>query len=145
MPDRLVAVEFGATFNVAKGLTATMAQAGNILGAAIVSLSNGQTTLTFSGDLGRQEDLIMPPPALIEDTDYLVVESTYGNRRHIEPDPMIALGNAVRETAARGGVVVIPAFAVGRAQSILCYLHLLKASNAIPSFLPIFLDSPMAD
>jgi metallo-beta-lactamase family protein len=77
-------------------------------------------------------------------TDYLVVESTYGNRVHDRSDPMAELGQVIRDTAARGGVVVMPAFAVGRAQNLLYYLHLLKASGAIPQFLPIFLDSPMA-
>lgn len=140
----LVGVDFNEEFRVAGNLTATMRPAGHILGAAIVSLTNGNTSITFSGDLGRQDDLIMLPPALVEESDYLIVESTYGNRLHGDSDPLAALGDAVRETAARGGVVVIPAFAVGRAQSILYSLHLLKARGAIPSALPIFLDSPMA-
>jgi metallo-beta-lactamase family protein len=80
----------------------------------------------------------------VEETDYLVVESTYGNRQHPEIDPMADLGQVISATAARGGVVVIPAFAVGRAQALMYYLSLLKASGVIPALLPVFLDSPMA-
>jgi len=137
-------VQFGTRFSVADGFTASLVPAGHILGAAILSLSGDGTTMTFSGDLGRSNDLIMPSPTMVEETDYLIIESTNGNRRHPGTDPMAELGNAVRETAARGGVVVIPSFAVGRAQSILYYLHLLKQSRAIPPILPIYLDSPMA-
>ncbi len=137
-------VEFGARFEIGGGLSAELARAGHILGAAIVSVRDGKRTITFSGDLGRSADLIMPPPSQIEQTDYLVVESTYGNRRHDTTDPMGALGQVIRDTAARGGVVVIPSFAVGRAQAMLYYMHLLKASRAIPSSLPVYLDSPMA-
>lgn len=141
---RLAPVEFGKSFSVAEGLSATLARAGHVLGAAVLSIADGETTITFSGDLGRQDDLLMPPPAHILQTDYLVVESTYGNRQHGRSDPMAELGKAIRETAARGGVVVIPSFAIGRAQLMLYYLHLLKESHAIPPLLPVFLDSPMA-
>ncbi len=137
-------VKFGMRFDLGGGLTAELSRAGHILGASIVSLDDGTTSITFSGDLGRSDDLIMPPPSPIERTDYLVVESTYGNRRHSRTDPVAVLGKAIRETASRGGVVVIPSFAVGRAQALMYYLHLLKESGAIPSGLPIYLDSPMA-
>lgn len=141
---RFVTVAFGAQVAVAPGLEATFSRAGHILGAAIVALDDGRRRITFSGDLGRANDTIMAPPAALEATDYLVVESTYGNRVHDRTDPLPALGRVIRETAARGGVVVIPAFAVGRAQSLMYHMHQLKASGAIPSFLPVFLDSPMA-
>ncbi|MGZ8318109.1 MAG: MBL fold metallo-hydrolase RNA specificity domain-containing protein, partial [Telluria sp.] len=75
---------------------------------------------------------------------YLVIESTYGNRVHLRTDPLVLLGNVIRETAGRGGVVVIPAFAVGRAQEIMFYIHQLKESGAIPKQLPVYLNSPMA-
>ena len=110
---------FDAKFSVGDGLSAVLARAGHILGAAIVSINDGSQTITFSGDLGRLDDPVMVAPSTIEQTDYLVVDSTYGNRLHDRGDPLIPLGKAIRETAARGGVVVIPAFAVGRAQSLM--------------------------
>ncbi len=135
---------FDMRFSIADGFSAVLARAGHILGAAIVAINDGSRTITFSGDLGRLDDPVMVSPSTIEQTDYLVVESTYGNRVHDPIDPTIPLGKAIRDTVGRGGAVVIPAFAVGRAQNLLYYMHLLKESGAIPSFLPIFLDSPMA-
>ena len=137
-------VEFGTRVSINGDLGIELAPAGHILGAAIVSVSDGKTTTVFSGDLGRPDDLIMVAPTPIERADYLVIESTYGNRRHDHADPMVLLGKTIRETADRGGVTIIPAFAVGRAQSLMYYLHLLKQSGAIPAILPVYLDSPMA-
>lgn len=137
-------VKFGKRFEVCKGLTAELALAGHILGAAIVTIRGKATTITFSGDLGRPDDLVMVPPAFIKETDYLVVESTYGNRKHDPVDPRVLLGKVIRDTAARGGVTIIPSFAVGRAQSLLYYIHLLKEAGDIPELLPIYLNSPMA-
>jgi len=137
-------VKLGTRFEVCKGMTAELALAGHILGAAIVSICSNNTTITFSGDLGRQNDLIMVPPTCIKETDYLVVESTYGNRKHDAIDPSVLLGKVIRETAARGGVTIIPSFAVGRAQSLMYYIHLLKQAGDIPPLLPVYLNSPMA-
>jgi metallo-beta-lactamase family protein len=137
-------VKFGKRFEPGGAFTCELACAGHILGAAIVVLRDSQTTITFSGDLGRVGDPIMRAPSLIEKTDYLVVESTYGNRRHDAADPIEFLGKTIRETIGRGGVVIIPSFAVGRAQALLYYLHLLKESGAIPPLLPVYLNSPMA-
>lgn len=137
-------VKFGKRFKVCEGFTAELLPAGHILGAAIVSLRSGTTTITFSGDLGRPHDLIMVPPTSIEKTDYLVVESTYGNRRHDPADPGILLAQTIRETSNRGGVTIIPSFAVGRAQELLYYIHLLKKTGKIPAVLPVYLNSPMA-
>lgn len=118
--------------------------AGHILGASIVSLSDGVRSLVFSGDLGRPNDPIMVAPSAIRDADYLVLESTYGNRLHDPEDPRIKLGRVISKTVGRGGVVVIPSFAVGRAQSLLYHLHGLKSGGAIPADLPVYLNSPMA-
>jgi len=85
----------------------------------------------------------MKPPVRVEHADYLVTESTYGNRRHDAKDPLEVLANVVTRTAARQGVVIIPAFAVGRAQTLLYAIHLLKAARRIPD-VPVFLNSPMA-
>lgn len=137
-------IDFGKQFELGGGMRACLYPAGHILGAAIVVLDDGNTTITFSGDLGRPNDVLMVPPAIIKKTDYLVVESTYGNRRHEPEDPKIMLGRIIRETATRGGVTVIPSFAVGRAQELLYYIHLLKESGDIPRYLPVFLNSPMA-
>ena len=139
-----VPVKFGKRFNVTGQMHAELARAGHILGASMVSLDDGTTTVTFSGDLGRSQDPIMAPPTQIERTDYLVIESTYGNRRHDPVDPSILLGATIQETVNRGGIVIVPSFAVGRAQALLYYMDQLKKSGAIPSVLPVYLNSPMA-
>lgn len=117
--------------------------AGHILGAAMVHMRANDRSLLFSGDLGRTHDAIMPPPAPPPACDYLVVESTYGNRRHNGAAPERELAAIVNRTVHRGGIVLIPAFAVGRAQSILFHLARLKAERAIPD-IPVYLNSPMA-
>jgi metallo-beta-lactamase family protein len=137
-------VAFEREMDVGSGLRATLRRTGHILGAASVSLTDGSTRLAFSGDLGRPTDLIMEPPDPLTDTDYLVLESTYGNRLHDGRDTMQKLAEIIRETAGRGGVTIIPAFAVGRAQTILYMLHQLKQDKRIPATLPVFLNSPMA-
>ncbi|MBX9868804.1 MAG: MBL fold metallo-hydrolase [Burkholderiaceae bacterium] len=137
-------VKFNTVFQPCEGLQVELFRAGHILGAAIVQIKSADTTITFSGDLGRLHDLIMPAPSKIESSDYLVLESTYGDRQHDATDPAILLGNTIRETSSRGGVTIIPSFAVGRAQEIMYHLHLLKKSGALPSALPVYLNSPMA-
>jgi len=137
-------VPFGTTFDVAGGVSAQLALAGHILGAAIVSVRCGGKTMVFSGDLGRPEDPVMLAPEPVLDADYLVVESTYGDRRHDPVDPLVLLGKTIRDTAARGGVTIIPSFAVGRAQALLYDLHRLKQRGEIPGHLPVYLNSPMA-
>jgi len=118
-------------------------RAGHILGAASIQLNWAGTTIVFSGDLGRYDDRTMVDPGSIDRTDYLVVESTYGNRSHDKRDPADALAEAVGDVVARGGTVVIPAFAVGRVQSLLVHFERLKSAGRL-SNVPIFLDSPMA-
>ena len=125
------------------GLRLRLRQAGHILGASSVELSAGGTTLLFSGDLGRPDDLIMRAPVAIERADHVVLESTYGDRLHDTQDVEAALGELIKRTAARGGVVIVPAFAVGRAQALLYAIYRLKGRGAIPD-LPVFLNSPMA-
>jgi metallo-beta-lactamase family protein len=137
-------VKFGVSFDVAEGMRAEFHVAGHILGAAIVTVSCEGKTITFSGDLGRPDDPVMKPPAQIEGTDYLIVESTYGNRKHDPADPALQLRKVIRETSNRGGVVIIPSFTVGRAQTLLYYLGKLKDAGQIPALLPIYLNSPMA-
>jgi metallo-beta-lactamase family protein len=125
------------------GLRLRLRQAGHILGASSAELSAGDTTLLFSGDLGRPDDPIMRAPVAIERADHVVLESTYGDRLHETQDVEAALGEVIKRTAARGGIVIVPAFAVGRAQALLYAIYRLKGRGAIPD-LPVFLNSPMA-
>ncbi|KAB2839745.1 MBL fold metallo-hydrolase, partial [bacterium] len=134
-------VDFEEEFSVGNGIAFRFLPAGHILGSAMVLVSAEGKTILFTGDLGRPNDLIMNPPAKIQRTDYLVVESTYGNRRHDPRDPKEDLAGIINRTARRKGVLVVPAFAVGRAQALLYYIHLLKSADAIPD-IPVFLNSP---
>lgn len=127
----------------AEGLNATMAPSGHIPGSAFVRLDNRLRSILFSGDIGRPNDLVLAAPSQMDGADYLVVESTYGDRLHNKTDVLMELAEVINRTAARGGVVVIPAFAVGRAQSLLYYIHLLKSQGVIPN-MPVYLNSPMA-
>ncbi|MBU6950651.1 MBL fold metallo-hydrolase RNA specificity domain-containing protein [Hahella sp. HN01] len=136
-------VDFHEKFSPIHGVTAEIHRAGHILGAGSVQLSGAKGSIVFSGDLGRQEDRIMYPPETIAAADYLVVESTYGDRLHDKVDVRAQLSEAINATAKRGGIVLIPSFAVGRAQHLLYLIQLLKADNSIPD-LPVFLNSPMA-
>lgn len=141
---RFEALPFDQPADVLPGITATLRPAGHILGAASVELVVDGTTVLFSGDIGRGDDPVMRSPAPIRRADHVVVESTYGDRLHEPPAEAEALlGEVISRTAARGGMVVIPSFAVGRAQALLLLMHRLKQRGAVPD-LPIFLDSPMA-
>jgi metallo-beta-lactamase family protein len=113
--ERFAPIAFDEEATVAGKFRLTLRPAGHILGASIVTLQGDGTKIVFSGDLGRMHDPIMYPPRRIEQADYLIVESTYGNRRHDESDPEEALGRLLNRALARDGVVMIPAFAVGRA------------------------------
>jgi metallo-beta-lactamase family protein len=126
------------------GIRLRLSPAGHILGASIVTLDVGGTRIVFSGDLGRPHDLIMNPPTAIAEADYLVVESTYGDRRHAPEHPMVELGEVINRTVARGGKVIVPSFAVGRAQELLYCIHLLRMAGTVSSRVPVYLDSPMA-
>lgn len=136
-------VGFGTPLYLDDEVHFTLSRAGHILGASFIALADTKITVTFSGDLGRHHDPIMKTPAELQHTDYLLIESTYGDRLHPKTDPLEEIGEVIRSTAAKGGSVVVPAFAVGRAQSMLYYIYHLKQSGSIPD-LPIFLDSPMA-
>jgi len=139
----LSAVGFHRDVALSHGLSARFLRAGHILGAAMIAIASDDRRILFSGDLGRPHDPTMPPPETVRETDYLVIESTYGNRKHSDADPEDALAETIVRAAARGGSVIIPAFAVGRSQTLLYHLHNLLAAKRIPD-LPIFFDSPMA-
>lgn len=134
---------FGKDFEIAEGVRCRFRRAGHILGAATVELTLGGRTLAFSGDLGPPDSATMVDPAPISRADYLVVESTYGDRAHDRRDPEDVFADLINSVAARGGTILIPSFAVGRAQTILFHLDRLKRAGRIPE-IPIFLDSPMA-
>jgi metallo-beta-lactamase family protein len=141
--ERLTPVPFGHTFRVGGAFHATLRHAGHILGAAMVRIEADGASIVFSGDLGRQHDPLMGPPEHFEQCDYLVMESTYGDRVHNPEDPAVLLAATIKATAARGGVTIIPSFAVGRAQTLLYYMQQLKAAGDLPP-LPVYLNSPMA-
>jgi metallo-beta-lactamase family protein len=121
--------------------------AGHLLGSAITELNiqgdSQKKTIVFSGDLGRNNDIMLRPPSVIEQADILFIESTYGNKDNPSLDPASDLERIVKETFSRNGVVLIPAFAVGRTQVLLYYLHQLMESGRIPD-VPVYIDSPMA-
>ena len=140
---RLVAVDFDQPFTLSDSLSFRLLPAGHILGASIVAFEVAGRRIVFSGDLGRSNDAVMRPPAAVREADYLVVESTYGDRHHPKNDVEEEFAGHLNRALSRGGVVVIPAFAVGRAQSLLHHLARLKQRRAIPD-VPVFLNSPMA-
>ncbi len=140
---QLSPLNFNEAFSLGDGLGFKFLPAGLILGSAMVQVQEGPTSLLFTGDLGRSNDLIMKPPAIVRHADYLIVESTYGDRRHEVGDSEEVLEKVVNRVAARGGVILVPAFAVGRAQTLLYCIQRLKASGKVPD-IPVFLNSPMA-
>jgi metallo-beta-lactamase family protein len=138
------ATELGLDVDVSPGLAVTFHPASHLLGAASLQLVHANTRVVFSGDLGRQNDAIMPPPAPPAPCDYLLIESTYGDRSHPAIRPEDELLAALQGVLGRRGIAIVPTFAVGRAQELLVYLARLKQRGAIPGDLPVYLDSPMA-
>lgn len=146
--DLMVGVPYNKPFNVVPGVVATYVDAGHILGSASVVLDcteDGVTRrLAFSGDIGRSGLAIIRDPVPPTDVDAVIMESTYGNRDHESVEGARAhLAKVVRETAARGGRVLIAAFALGRTQEMLYNLHVLLREGTIPS-IPVYVDSPLA-
>lgn len=124
-------------------LQATFHYGGHILGASLIRLQDEHISILFTGDLGRASDPVMYPPADPPPSDYYVIESTYGDRLHEKIDPEHVLEKVINRTFERKGVILIPSFAVGRAQLMLYYIYILKKKNKIPD-IPVFIDSPMA-
>lgn len=142
--DRLRPIAFDTPIRLGADVEARFRPVGHILGAASVELLIGGQALVFSGDVGRLHDPLMPPPRGLARADYLVVESTYGDRLHSADDPADELAAVVGRTCERGGVVIVPSFAVGRAQTLLYLLQTLRQAGRIPRSIPIYLNSPMA-
>lgn len=145
--QRLRPVAYGHHFEAAPGVRGKFRDSGHILGAGFLDLKAedrpDQPKIVFGGDLGRPFDYVLRPPAQAYNVDYLVLESTYGDRLHDPIDPSERLARVIRESVERGGVLVIPSFAVGRAQTLLFVLRELQEAGRIPT-IPIYLDSPMA-
>jgi metallo-beta-lactamase family protein len=146
--ENFVSIGYGRSFSVAPGVTAQFLDAGHILGSAITVLDieeNGQTRrLVFSGDLGRPDMAILREPAVVAEADFLIMESTYGNKRHESRDEArAALRRVVGEAHKRWGKVIIPAFAVGRTQELVYALHQLTKEQKIPA-IQVYVDSPLA-
>jgi metallo-beta-lactamase family protein len=141
--ERFRAVSFAEEIEPAPDIRASFARAGHLLGAASVRVQHGGRSILFSGDVGRPHDPLMRAPVAPVAADYLVVESTYGDRTHPAWEPQTELRDVIRRTCGRGGVIVIPTFAVGRAQLLLLLIARLQASGEIPG-VPVYLDSPMA-
>jgi metallo-beta-lactamase family protein len=146
--ERMICFPYDQPFDVAPGVRATFVDAGHILGSASVILEctegSSQRRLVFSGDVGRWGLPIIRDPKPPEGADVVIMESTYGNREHESVAAMPSeLARIIRETAARGGRIFIPAFAVGRTQELVYDLHRLALAHEIPA-IPIVIDSPLA-
>ena len=140
---QLHAVDFDEPVRLSGASSARFLPAGHILGAAMVMIESSGRKVLFSGDLGRPNDPVMRAPTIVDKADVLVLESTYGNRRHSQADPEQELGAHLSRALGRGGVVVIPAFAVGRAQTLLHLVARLKSRGKLAG-VPVYLNSPMA-
>jgi metallo-beta-lactamase family protein len=144
--ERMTVVPFNRAEDVAPGIRATFRPAGHILESATVTLELSAAkarTLVFSGDLGRSPHPIFCSPAPLSHADIVVVESTYGDRRHEDAQSLQRFEEAIVRTADRGGMVIIPSFAVDRTEVILFHLRRLRQAKRIPE-LPVYVDSPMA-
>ena len=141
--DYFETIPFKQIKNIVPGLDFEFQYAGHIFGAASIILNIEGRKIAFTGDVGRIDDKIFYSPTNLPKLDYLVTESTYGDRLHKNTDILTTLATVINETYDRNGVVIIPAFAVGRAQALMYYLSILKRDKRIPTF-PMYLNSPMA-
>jgi metallo-beta-lactamase family protein len=144
----LAPVPFERRIEVGEGIRAEYLEAGHILGAASIRLTlkdgDEERTVVFSGDIGRPDAPYLRPPKTFDAADYLVMESTYGNREHVDTqDKLDQFERIIHETIDRGGNLIIPSFAVERSQELLYYLHELLDAKRIPPLM-VFMDSPMA-
>jgi len=144
---RFSPVDYDAVVTLSPSVKVCFRDAGHILGSAMIEVwvtEQGKTVkLLFSGDLGQPNQPLIKDPTLIDEADYIIVESTYGNRLHEEYDKEEKLANIINASVARGGNIIIPSFAVGRTQTMLYYLHNLLKAGRIPD-MPVIIDSPLA-
>jgi metallo-beta-lactamase family protein len=137
-------LEFGHTIEIAPNVELTLSRAGHILGAASVRLQLDGTSIGFSGDLGTMRHPLLVPPDPAPSVEHLLVESTYGDRRHDPASGDDVLVDAITGTIERGGSVLIPAFAVDRTEVLLQHLSVLQRRGRVPTEVPVYVDSPMA-
>ncbi len=136
-------VNFDEEVKISDDISFRIIRAGHIIGAGSVVVKSKDTSILFSGDLGRPNSPIVHNPSNVPLVDYIVCESTYGDRLHSDVDPKERLDEIINRTVAKGGKIIIPAFSVGRTQKILYYINQLKNNGRIPD-LTVFLDSPMS-
>jgi metallo-beta-lactamase family protein len=144
--SQLQPVGFERPVTVAPGIGVEFINAGHLLGSAFVRMTIEGTkprVVLFSGDVGRYDRPVLPDPTPVAETDVLVVESTYGDRLHEADDQGARLASIIRDTVARGGKLIVPAFALGRVEEVIYWLRKLEDAAQIPK-LPVYLDSPMA-
>ena len=134
---------YDRTMPVARGIDVEFVNAGHLLGSSFVRMHIDGRTIVFGGDLGRFGRPVLPDPTIVTQADYLLVESTYGDRVHEKDDDGARLAEIVKSTMQRGGKLIIPAFAIGRVEELLYWLRRLEAEQRIP-VLPVYVDSPMA-
>jgi len=137
-------VELGLTFELNENLSFKFYLAGHIQGACSVEVTCYQKTILFSGDIGRYQSELLPAPSHPQKADFVIMESTYGDRLHEKGDVGQQLAMIINDTILNGGNVLIPCFAVGRAQEVIHLIYKLKQQKAIPPMVPVYLDSPMA-
>lgn len=150
-PSGFVGVEYDTRVELAPGLVIRFVDVGHLLGSSSIEIwvtENGNTTkLVFSGDIGNQNQPIIRNPIYLSDADYVVMESTYGDRTHgPRPDYVAELSKILQRTFDRGGNVVIPSFAVGRTQELLYFIREIKEKGLVKNHgnFPVYIDSPLA-
>ena len=141
--DHLQPVGYDRPVPVVPGVEVEFINAGHLLGSAYARVRIGDKSILFGGDLGRYGRPVLPDPTPVSEADVLLLESTYGDRLHEPDDDGKRLARIVTETAARGGRLIIPSFAIGRVEEVLYWLKRLEDAHRIP-ILPVYLDSPMA-
>lgn len=143
---RISSIEDDVVHDLGDGFQTQLIRSGHIVGSRFVMMTakNGRPIkVLFSGDIGRYDNMICKVPADVEEADYLILESTYGGKRHEKEDIFTRFETIINETLARGGKVLIPAFAVGKTQKVLYILKCLKEQKRIPIDIPIYLNTPM--
>lgn len=149
--QQFVPCNYSTEIQLAEGIKVRFTDAGHLLGSSSIELwiqeEDEERKLVFSGDIGNTEQPLIKDPEYLESADYLIMESTYGDRSHGEkPDYVNELVNILRKTFARGGNVVIPSFAVGRTQEMLYFFRKIKEDNLLPEYagFEVYVDSPLA-
>ena len=141
--SQLQPVGYDRPMPVTPDIEAEFINAGHLLGSAYARIRTGGQTILFGGDLGRYGRPVLPDPSIVREADYLLVESTYGDRVHEQDDSGARLAEVISSTVQRGGRIIIPAFAIGRVEELIYWLKKLEEEKRIP-ILPVFVDSPMA-